>query len=242
MFSCVLNHQLPFQTYLAAYFVLTDLILLYQYFHFGKGDLLCNENTLKAPVQSAVDEESVNLISDHHLEMTQKIEESVPILSNYGSTASSKPTVFMGLLLFGCKLGFGSESNLSTFSSASTATFQATFGWTLAWICASFYLISRVPQIYKNHKRNSTQGLSLALFNFAVCGNLTYAASILLHPGHTHETIMASLPYLFGSVGTLLLDAVIFGQFLHYRKNSNEKLDNIPTTAVLTRALTFSSQ
>jgi uncharacterized protein with PQ loop repeat len=237
MLSCVLNHQLPFQTYLATYFVLTDLILLYQYFYFGKGDFVCDEDVLKVPD----DEEATCLLSDHPLKMVQTIEDSIPILSNYGSTTSSKPTVLMALLLFGCKLGLGSGADLSTFSSPITTTFQVTFGWTLAWICTSFYLVSRVPQIYKNQKRHSTQGLSLALFTFAVCGNLTYATSILIHPGQTRESIMISLPYLTGSVGTLLMDAIIFGQFLYYRKN-NAKVDNIPTTAALTRALTFSSQ
>lgn len=241
MLSCVLNRQLPFQTYLAAYFILTDLILLYQYFYFGKGDHLCSENALKVPVQSADDEESRYLISDHPLEMTQTIEESSPRLGSYGSTASSKPTVFMGLLLFGCKLGLGSGTNLSTFSPASAATFQITFGWILAWICTSFYLLSRIPQIFKNLKRRSTQGLSLALFAYAVCGNVTYATGILIHPGHTHETIMTSIPYFAGSIGTLLMDMIIFGQFLYYRHN-NEKVDNVPATATLTRALTFSSE
>ncbi|KAI8048958.1 PQ loop repeat-domain-containing protein [Gilbertella persicaria] len=181
MLSCILNSQLPFQIYLATYFVSTDLILLFQYFYYGKGDL-----------------QYITSVS-----------------SKYGSVSNTKTsTMLMGVLLF----GWNFEN-------------PVTFGWTLAWICNSLYLLSRIPQIYKNFKRHSTQGLSLALFFLL----------ILAHPGHTAETLMQSLPYLFGSLGTLFLDAIIFGQFLHYRKNTAH-VDNTPTTAALTRALTFSSQ
>lgn len=222
MFSCVLNHQLPFQTYLATYFVMTDIILLYQYFHFGKGDLLCQEEALKMIANN--DEEST-------LVLTKTIEDISPA-SQYGSTDKNKTTLFMGILLFGCKLGLG--STLTTETGVQDYDTPVTLGWLLAWMCTTFYLVSRVPQIHKNHKRHSTQGLSLWLFSFAVCGNMTYAASILIHPWHTRKTFLESLPYLSGSVGTLFLDAIIFGQFMYYRSSSKSIVTNtlsrVPTT------------
>lgn len=258
MFSCVLNHQLPFQTYLAIYFVGTDLILLYQYFHFGKGDLLYSEEAA-LKINNGItndqsnDEESTLLLTEP-LELIKTIEDVCPsshTACTYGSTDNKrKPTtLFMGLILFGCRLGFGSaltttatgaadnSNNVNMISMLTNTDYASvvTFGWLLAWMCTTFYLVSRIPQIYKNYKRHSTQGLSLALFNFAVCGNLTYAASILLHPGHTRRTFLESLPYLAGSVGTLFLDAIIFGQFVHYKRQNNVRniatiLSRVPTT------------
>ncbi|KAG2236491.1 hypothetical protein INT48_003282 [Thamnidium elegans] len=225
MFSCVLNHQLPFQIYLACYFVMTDIILLFQYFHYGKGDIACTDEIMKI---SDDDEEAT---------FTRPMTDISSSASNYGSTDNKTTTAFMGLLLFGCKLGLGSTNALTT----DTGTIKMqdydshiTIGWLLAWMCTAFYLVSRVPQIIKNYKRQSTLGLSLALFNFSVGGNMTYAASILLHPGHTRHTFLEALPYLAGSVGTLFLDSIIFAQFMYYRKNTNSKmvtiLSRVPTS------------
>jgi uncharacterized protein with PQ loop repeat len=243
MFSCVLNHQLPFQTYLAAYFVFTDIVLLGQYFHFGEGDTsnsLCSENALKVNDQQSDDmddEESRLLIASvSALEMSETNDSTT-----YGSTtdnSKSTSTFIMGLLLFGIKVG-STQLTTETITGAITATTTpVSVGCVLAWTCTTFYLVSRVPQIHKNYKRQSTQGLSLALFSFAASGNITYASSILVHPGHTRQTFMEALPYLSGSVGTLLLDLVIFGQFMYYRNKYNSHNSIDATTTTLNRVLT----
>ncbi|KAL7313689.1 PQ loop repeat-containing protein 2 [Mucor circinelloides] len=259
MFSCVLNHQLPFQTYLATYFVCTDLILLYQYFCYSSNKTALCTDKFNTPHDTSVEHGNEEFVFPEEyacLELTKTMEDV-----NYGTmnSNSSRKTLFMGLLLFGCRFGFGSTTALLSTttinSGGSTAAATAeevllqtplTLGWVLAWICTTFYIVSRVPQIHKNHKRHSTQGLSLALFSFAVGGNVTYALSIILHPGRTRESFMESLPYLSGSLGTLFLDAVIFGQFLSYRKsaavdNTNAQMA-VTRTSSLSRPLTFSSQ
>ncbi|KAL9550754.1 hypothetical protein MBANPS3_004582 [Mucor bainieri] len=259
MFSCVLNHQLPFQTYLATYFVCTDLILLYQYFRYSSNKIVLCTDKFNAPHDPSVDADEEFVFPEEYacLELTKTMEDV-----NYGTmnSNSSRKTLFMGLLLFGCRLGFGSTTALLSTTAMSGGPTAATtvaaeemllqtpltLGWVLAWICTTFYIVSRVPQIHKNHKRHSTQGLSLALFSFAVGGNVTYALSILLHPGRTRESFMESLPYLSGSLGTLFLDAVIFGQFLSYRKSTTVDMANthmaVTRTSSLSRPLTFNSQ
>ncbi|KAI8639794.1 PQ loop repeat-domain-containing protein [Parasitella parasitica] len=253
MFSCVLNHQLPFQTYLSGYFVSTDLILLCQYFCYSNNR---NEKSLCTDKFSSHDQSDEYNHFDEEFVFPEEYAclESTKTTKDVGygtinGNYSSKKTLYMGMLLFGCKLGMGSTISTSTIQGGSTQVVQSaiTFGWVLAWVCTSFYILSRVPQIHKNHKRHSTQGLSLALFSFAVCGNITYAASILFHPGRTTESFLESLPYLSGSLGTLFLDAVIFGQFLVYRKQNNNVVNVGATVAVtrtssLSRILTFESQ
>jgi len=98
-------------------------------------------------------------------------------------------------------------------------------GLVMAWISAVLYLSSRLPQIYKNWQRKSVEGLSLGMFALAVGGNLTYSLSIYL--GDRNPS--ANLPYLVGSMGTMIFDFVVFGQFWIYRKKDNEgEYEKIP--------------
>ncbi|CAO1614403.1 unnamed protein product [Jaminaea pallidilutea] len=84
------------------------------------------------------------------------------------------------------------------------------------WLSAVLYLMSRVPQIFKN-RQTKCEGLSLALFLFAVAGNVTYVASILIK-SMEQEYLVESASWLVGSVGTVFLDFVVLGQFVAYRE------------------------
>ncbi|KAI8334846.1 PQ loop repeat-domain-containing protein [Choanephora cucurbitarum] len=201
MFSCVLNHQLPFQTYLAMYFVSTDLILLFQYFYY------------KHKTEQPTSDEEACLLVIHPIEQIKTMEDTISEDHGYGTLTQKKHTPLMAILLFGLNFHLSGSTSLKNDN-------VLPLGLMLAWMCTSFYLISRIPQIYKNYKRHSTQGLSLALFSFAVSGNVTYALSILAHPGHTQASLMQALPYLSGSLGTLFLDAIIFCQYLYYQKKN----------------------
>ncbi|CAG8626874.1 253_t:CDS:2, partial [Scutellospora calospora] len=44
----------------------------------------------------------------------------------------------------------------------------------LGWCSAMLYLGARIPQIIQNHKSQSTEGLSLAMFCFCVLGNVSF--------------------------------------------------------------------
>jgi solute carrier family 66 (lysosomal lysine-arginine transporter), member 1 len=103
----------------------------------------------------------------------------------------------------------------------------STLGQIFGWGCAFLYLGSRIPQVVKNLRRKSTEGLSLLFFLFACLGNITYVLSILsasLDPRY----ILANLSWLAGSAGTLLLDGMVssienelmllFIQFFMYRE------------------------
>ncbi|KAK3057410.1 hypothetical protein LTR09_001594 [Extremus antarcticus] len=121
------------------------------------------------------------------------------------------------------------------------------WGQIFGYICAVFYLGSRVPQILLNYRRKSTEGLNALFFIFACFGNLTYVCSILAFEpicsshrhGHWHEShckpgeaydvyktyILVNLSWLIGSAGTLGLDFAVFTQFFLYRNNiSDNKL------------------
>ncbi|KAH6624559.1 PQ loop repeat-domain-containing protein [Chaetomium sp. MPI-SDFR-AT-0129] len=56
-----------------------------------------------------------------------------------------------------------------------------TLGQVFGWLCAVFYLGSRLPQLLLNWRRKSTEGVSVLFFLFACLGNLTYVLSILTY-------------------------------------------------------------
>lgn len=107
-------------------------------------------------------------------------------------------------------------------------------GQFFGYLCAVFYLGSRVPQLLLNWRRKSTEGISILFFLFACIGNLTYVLSIFAYEPHCGgergecrpgeagriygRYILANASWLVGSAGTLFLDAAIFAQFFLYRE------------------------
>ncbi|KAG0238280.1 hypothetical protein BGX31_003311 [Mortierella sp. GBA43] len=70
-------------------------------------------------------------------------------------------------------------------------------------------------------QRKSVKGLSILMFFWAVMGNSSYSLSIfysekVVNPETRHKALQESLPYILGSLGTLVFDMSIFGQWLYY--------------------------
>ncbi|GAA5956179.1 hypothetical protein JCM3765_005482 [Sporobolomyces pararoseus] len=91
----------------------------------------------------------------------------------------------------------------------------------VGWISAFLYLGSRLPQLALNRK-TKCEGLSLLMFCFAVIGNVTYVASILL-TSLSLQHILVNAPWLLGSGGTIFLDFIVLGQFAFYAKERRLK-------------------
>ncbi|KAF8895317.1 PQ loop repeat-domain-containing protein [Infundibulicybe gibba] len=85
----------------------------------------------------------------------------------------------------------------------------------LGWTSAIFYLGARTPQIIKN-ARTRCEGLSPALFFFAVFGNSTYAWSICAKSMDS-QYLITNAGWLAGSALTVFLDTIVLTQFLYYR-------------------------
>lgn len=86
-------------------------------------------------------------------------------------------------------------------------------GSAIGYTSSVLYLVSRASQIYKNYKRKSAEGLSASMFFFAVAANLFYGASVILRSRSGAEFV-SSLPWLIGSLGTVVLDFIILLQTL----------------------------
>ncbi|MCJ1422867.1 hypothetical protein MMC29_000747 [Sticta canariensis] len=114
------------------------------------------------------------------------------------------------------------------------------WGQIFGYLCTVFYLGSRVPQLLLNHRRKSTEGVSVLFFLFACVGNLTYVFSIFAYEpscagvaGEAYDNggfcergewkrtygryMLVNASWIIGSAGTLGLDLMIFAQFCWYR-------------------------
>lgn len=81
---------------------------------------------------------------------------------------------------------------------------------------------ARIPQILKNYRDKSCEGLALLFFVLSLMGNITYGLGILFH-SLERQYVLNNLPWLIGSIGTMFEDAVIFAQFRMYAKKEEER-------------------
>lgn len=111
-------------------------------------------------------------------------------------------------------------------------------GQVFGYICSVLYLGSRIPQLLLNHRRRTTEGISMMFFLFACIGNLTYNFSIFAYspqtacevplecvPGEAKQVygkyIAINLPWILGSLGTLCLDMGVFVQYFLYKRDDD---------------------
>jgi len=168
---------------------------------------------------------------------------SAPLLTDYTGAATSSVskvgagcgTAVLGLVVITVFASSeGSDTQLKGLSAArrlldddcSTTHLShalQTTGTVLGWVSAVIYLNSRLPQVYKNWKSKSVEGLSALMFFCAVMGNLTYAAGVLIKASGWDD-VNAAMPWLVGSVGTIIFDFIIVIQCFCYRNASDEQL------------------
>ncbi|PWN24495.1 hypothetical protein BDZ90DRAFT_214563, partial [Jaminaea rosea] len=223
LLGCILTDQLTFQKLTAAWFCLVDVVLMAQYIgssHHGNDDEQDDYFVRRHPHHGDTSRQSSRRNSRPSSRNSSRS-------NSRNTSAASSP-----------RLGYTSSrqhSNSSahrhlahTLSTLLSGTSPAPppdapapslllLGRLLSWLCTLLYLTSRLPQIYENHTRRSVAGLSILLFISAFVGNALYAISILTSPLMDAEDdggdyFRECMPFLLGSAGTLVFDAVILGQ------------------------------
>ncbi|XP_057785320.1 seven transmembrane protein 1-like [Salvia miltiorrhiza] len=126
----------------------------------------------------------------------------------------------------GIVLQVGRQLLEATGSSAhdNIAAGYSAIGSILGWGMAAIYLGGRLPQIYLNIKRGHTEGLNPLMFVFAVIGNTTYVASILVNSLNWLK-IKPNLPWLVDAGGCVILDAFILIQFVYFRYRPRNEVE-----------------
>ncbi|KAK2898289.1 hypothetical protein Q8A67_009707 [Cirrhinus molitorella] len=194
-----LADQLPLQKYTAVYYVLADLLMLSMYFYYklkNKGPRASNGALLNAV--------------------------SMLCLLGITSSALSLPR---SALEDQIHMGFKGRALLAVEeanSSVQPFDTKEIIGFVFGSVSSVLYLCSRLPQMYTNFRRKSTEGVSFFLFALVILGNTTYGISVLVKnpdPGQGEASYMVHhLPWLIGSLGTLSLDLIISVQFMIYSK------------------------
>ncbi|KAI1245788.1 hypothetical protein MGN70_012682 [Eutypa lata] len=107
----------------------------------------------------------------------------------------------------------------------STQSSVAIGGMVLGYASALCYLCARIPQIIKNYREKSCEGLALLFFLLSLTGNLTYGLSVFSY-SQKPEYIIKAIPWLLGSLGTIVEDFIIFYQFRIYSGKREASADS----------------
>jgi len=216
LMGCYLTEALPTQTYQAIYFVACDMGLLLQWLYYKR--------LLKTHI-STYDGEYGSLASDFRdferlkSSARQTLRRSSPGVYKQIPINQHLLTICMSIICLSSRVNAYEESP-PCLDPIVVSKWAAISGTVVSWISGIFYFTSRFPQVLRNHRRKSTQGLSLLMFTFLIMGNAMYGLSILLRqPPINKEFFLNKLPFLVGSVGTFVFDITIFIQFTMYRKN-----------------------
>ncbi|CAL8324487.1 unnamed protein product [Merluccius merluccius] len=193
-----LADQLPLQTYTAIYYVLADMIMLGLYSYYKM---------------------------KNRMREVRRVVNVVGVACVLGLAGNLAPLPHSALHQETRTDGFRGRALLSTqdFSTSEIQAFttKEIIGFSIGSISSLLYLFSRLPQIYTNYKRKSTEGVSYFLFALVILGNTTYGLSVLLKNPEDGQGegsyIVHHLPWLIGSLGTLSLDLCISLQFIMYR-------------------------
>ncbi|VVB02931.1 unnamed protein product [Arabis nemorensis] len=97
-------------------------------------------------------------------------------------------------------------------------------GMLLGWAMAAIYMGGRLPQICLNMRRGHVEGLNPLMFFFALVGNMTYVASILVNSIEPIK-LAPNLPWLVDAGGCVVLDFLILLQFFHFRCRKDKDSD-----------------
>ncbi|CCE64371.1 hypothetical protein TPHA_0H01650 [Tetrapisispora phaffii CBS 4417] len=135
--------------------------------------------------------------------------------------------------IFTAVVGFFSQITRARASSGTSTPVgnNDKIGYILSWLGATFYVFSRLPQLIKNHKRKSTDGISPFLFWMIAISNVAYNISILtsvefVMNDNKADFILNELPFIIGNSGTVIFDMVYFYQHYYlYRGNRNKAVD-----------------
>ncbi|EDK39667.2 hypothetical protein PGUG_03765 [Meyerozyma guilliermondii ATCC 6260] len=227
--GCILTRALPFQTSLACYYCFIDLILGIQYWYYTRvfPHHRIPHNLLQSPSAIRASNHAWKSPRDRLLASQKK---SPFTNSTKSPKRKRRGTHSLASRLLGSAIITIPGAQAAPVALAGSSAICLHFNWAnlgklSAWTCSGFYLSARVPQIVKNYNLKSTKGTSIFLFLLAMTGNLLYTTSIVInlylisvqYYNDDLETVFWSqLPFVVGSLGTVIFDAIIIMQKVYY--------------------------
>ncbi|GAA5844793.1 hypothetical protein JCM11251_002279 [Rhodosporidiobolus azoricus] len=229
LFGSLWQGLIPTVIILALYYTFCDVILIFQVFYYRHKRRTHPELYEAVPT---INGDSLGPNSNG-APLATPASEQTPLLSSFSAHAPTSPPLspalqrakdilsytggFILVLVVGVIAWFASKGRGKD---GRVQEVWDTSAQIVGWISAFLYLGSRLPQLALNRKTKCA-GLSLLMFAFAVCGNTTYVASILLTSTSSSHLIV-NLPWIVGSAGTIFLDFIVLGQFSYYRSQRQQ--------------------
>ncbi|KAL6896959.1 putative PQ-loop G protein-coupled receptor [Trichoderma evansii] len=224
----LLTNLAPTAVALAMYFCVADFLLISQCIYYN------TINARQAALAAEVNEEAPLLGERHTTAHRHSVSsedggkigpagdellERSSWMSNTASLIGVYVAGFIGWYL-SYKAGAYKQTDPVVFNAAMQASpdLLEKIGIILGYFSAVCYLCARVPQIIKNYREKSCEGLSILFFMLSLTGNLTYAISIVAY-SQEKKYIINTIPWLIGSLGTVVEDGTIFVQFRLYANN-----------------------
>ncbi|XP_033096103.1 lysosomal amino acid transporter 1 homolog [Anneissia japonica] len=209
LIGCLLADQLTTQVGTAYYYIFMDFLIISQYsYYFFKNRKLRNRSS---NYYSPVNSQSGQVVFCIAMVMWfSSIFTSLPLQMEPAPTIGRLPGRTL-LAHSECKVYLYDDTCLF-FSN------KDIIGYACGVLSSIFYLTSRTPQIYMNYKRKSVEGISRVMFLIAIMANLLYGTSVLFEvQGDTAVFMIRHLPWLVGSLGTLVFDLTVVIQFRFYK-------------------------
>ncbi|KAH3900218.1 Ypq2p SCDLUD_003189 [Saccharomycodes ludwigii] len=219
--GAIITGQLAFQIMLAIYFLINDLFICSQYYYYG----ILYDNKLATVGHEHKD---ISAINSHNT-----LGSGHSTSNNIITTSASAKKKGKGKLFLGIFSSFFTKSNgmpiligASNITKNNSNNTVKTIGLICSWLGGLFYLSARIPQLIKNYRRKSTDGLSPFLFMSTIVHNLTYTLSIFTSCEFIQSVskcafVMNELPFILGSAGTLLFDFIyIYQHFVLYAEDN----------------------
>ncbi|XP_072036495.1 lysosomal amino acid transporter 1 homolog [Amphiura filiformis] len=233
LIGCLLTHQLGTQIATAYYYIVMDVLILMQYLYY----VITNRRKRRLRLDSVVSNGSAPTPKDYNSIPARKEPNHVVYcvgglylftclysVQSFGSSKTelhSSRSVGRSLLSVTQGPSAGDEDCRVYFGDTGECLFQdeiELIGYCIGSFSGLFYLGSRLPQIIRNFQRKSVEGLSLLMFILTVLGNTLYGMSILMEDLQP-VFIVAHMPWLIGSIGTLTFDCCLLVQFALYHGN-----------------------
>ncbi|KAI1392393.1 PQ-loop-domain-containing protein [Hypoxylon trugodes] len=243
----------PTATALAGYFCISDIILISQSLYYNTINARKARQRTRSTETNATEDEpllqprrrsSSGLPGSHRRHSIHHSESGLDpikrIVTGEDETPDSNPWLHNALsvaaiYIVGAAGWFvsykvGAWDKPDDFEEPSAESPVAVLGLVLGYASAVCYLCARLPQIAKNYREKSCEGLALLFFLLSLTGNLTYGLSVFSYSPEPAYIIKA-IPWLLGSLGTIVEDCIIFYQFRIYSKSPQSKSNGVDDTA-----------
>lgn len=210
LIGAVLTGQLEIQILIGVYYILQDFALLSQYLYYTNRNRMAKDATVPSETMACL------FVFATLSFLTPSLDSTLRWTGLHPSTEGI------------ARSQVGSRSLLHNhfFNGAKDEA-----GYAIGSFSAISYFAGRVPQLVKNHRRGTTDGVSIAMFIIIVLANLTYGLSVILSGfGNGWEFILRHAPWLAGSLGCCFLDFCVILQavyFDHWRPRRYETLEGI---------------